>query len=144
MMCGCHVVALHLKHVGRLYKPAATTAHKLILFGRDPAAERVAAELAKDTAAVQLLQGRPGATISSGDVRPMESAAVNGMRKRAVLFMDAAQQPWTVLHANDLLAEVSYKQAARADVRLVLGQHWVNMQILCQLRVHDLQDSTAS
>lgn len=69
-------------------------------------AERVAAELAKDTAAVQLLQGRPGATISSGDVRPMESAAVNGMRKRAVLFMDAAQQPWTVLHANDLLAEV--------------------------------------
>jgi hypothetical protein len=70
------------------------------------AAERVAAELAKDTAAVQLLQGRPDATISSGDVKPMESAAVNGMRKRAVLFMDAAQQPWTVMHANDLLAEV--------------------------------------
>lgn len=66
----------------------------------------MAAELAKDTTAVQLLQGRPGATISSSDVKPMESAAVNAMQKRAVLFMDAAQQPWTVVHANALLAEV--------------------------------------
>jgi hypothetical protein len=101
--------------------PAVGTAYNSKLFARLSAAERVAAELAKDTAALQLLQGRSGATISSEGVKPMESAAVNGMRKRAVLFMDAAQQPWTVVHANPLLAEVRIWRLSPHNAHLAAG-----------------------
>lgn len=55
---------------------------------------------------MQLLEGRPGNSIDRGDVGSMQSAAVHGMRSRAILFVDAAQQQWQILHSNEKLAEV--------------------------------------